>query len=300
MKIASSLKTASGMICAPWLFAAARAANSPWLLRMALGSDPHYVRAETALACEWGSHDVAGQLRIASALAAISKREVASRVKDMLPVSESQLLQDVFCMLALSEKRDGFFVEVGVGDGRHLSNTYMLEKTYGWRGLLVEPNRSFHDSIRRVRSANLDCRAAAARSGLSVDFEEVLGEGEYSRIAGYGGHVDRGTGTARYVVETATLSDILEAHRAPEHIDYISIDTEGNETDVLEGLDFSRYQFDVLTIEHNFDRQRLTKINCLLAQHHYRSVLSGISSFDAWFVHKDVDLSALPGLARRA
>jgi hypothetical protein len=50
--------------------------------------------------------------------------------------------------------------------------------------------------------------------------------------------------------------DLLEQHGAPAVIDYLSIDTEGCELAILEGVDWSRYQFRCITVEHNFTAQR--------------------------------------------
>ena len=86
-----------------------------------------------------------------------------------------------------------------------------------------------------------------------------------------------------YEVKTISLIDMLRKHHAPRHIDYLSIDTEGSEYEILKTFDFRAYTFSVITCEHNFTANR-DKIRRLLCENGYVNVLTNISSFDDWFV----------------
>ena len=65
----------------------------------------------------------------------------------MAPYSNAQLLQDLWVLYELKEKRNGYFVEFGACDGMSLSNTLLLEKTFGWQGALAEPARAWHAAL---------------------------------------------------------------------------------------------------------------------------------------------------------
>jgi len=52
----------------------------------------------------------------------------------------SQLGQDKWVLEKLDYKENGFFIEIGAYDGITLSNTYSLEKDFGWDGICVECN----------------------------------------------------------------------------------------------------------------------------------------------------------------
>ena len=76
--------------------------------------------------------------------------EIEKNIKDLIQFSgknkglnikntKSQINQDIFVLYTLNWKRNGFFVEFGATDGMDLSNTYLLEKDFGWRGILSEP-----------------------------------------------------------------------------------------------------------------------------------------------------------------
>src|SRR3979409_966312 len=58
--------------------------------------------------------------------------------------SKSQILQDLWVGYELNERRGGFFVEFGATNGVVNSNTWLLEKKYGWKGILAEPNPVWH------------------------------------------------------------------------------------------------------------------------------------------------------------
>lgn len=64
--------------------------------------------------------------------------------------------------------------------------------------------------------------------------------------------------------------------------------TEGSEVEILRGIDFNKFRFDVITTEHNFDYKRRNQIDEILLQNGYHRVLDHISGFDAWYVHESI------------
>lgn len=95
------------------------------------------------------------------------------RLLELAKDSKSQFGQDLFVAWALRFKQGGFFVEVGATDGVHLSNTFMLEKSLGWTGILVEPARRWHVALGTARSCAVDTRCAWSRSGDRLMFCEA-------------------------------------------------------------------------------------------------------------------------------
>src|SRR5690348_10278612 len=84
---------------------------------------------------------------IATRLTALAGDNSFEKVERYFSKAHGQLLQDLFAAVATDWKRGGTFVEVGVGNGLDLSNTYLLEKSFGWKGVLVDPDPRFHGSI---------------------------------------------------------------------------------------------------------------------------------------------------------
>lgn len=195
---------------------------------------------------------------------------------------KSQLGQDVFALAMNGFRRQGYFVEVG----EHLSNSYLLEREYGWNGLLIEPNPANHATL-HARKAALVVKAAWKQSGERLTFHATTASG-LSTLAGVtpGDLHDRSQFEA-IEVEAMTLDDILAEAGAPRVIDYMSIDVEGAETAVLDGLSLDKWDVRALTLEHNNDKQRLAEFDRRLVKHGLVRVLEIVSDFDAYYARPE-------------
>ncbi|MGR3603436.1 MAG: FkbM family methyltransferase [Heliomarina sp.] len=200
---------------------------------------------------------------------------------DMLDRSHSQVRQDLFALSALDFKKNGFFVEFGATNGVELSNSLLMEQEFGWSGILAEPAQGWHSALRQNRKAEIDTRCVWKESGHEVQFTETA-SAINSSISTFVKTSRKMRGQS-YTVETVSLNDLLESHNAPGEIDYISIDTEGSEFDILNALDFDRWSFRVMTVEHNFEPQR-EQIQELLKSKGYTHVYPEVSRFDDWYL----------------
>lgn len=204
----------------------------------------------------------------------------------LLPVSQSQLNQDLFVLSELGWKRDGFFVEFGATDGKTLSNSWLLEKEFGWTGILSEPARTWREALGASgRAAKIDYDCVWSRTGETLHFTET-DWAELSTISQFTGSDSHKRDKAKgYDVATVSLNDLLMRHGAPDVMDYLSIDTEGSEFEILQNLDFAKYRFRCITCEHNRQPVR-DDIHRLLSSHGYRRKFEEISDFDDWYVHE--------------
>ncbi len=199
--------------------------------------------------------------------------------------SKSQLKQDLFVLSETNLKKNGFFVEIGAANGIELSNTYLLETEFNWKGILVEPAKVWQENLKKNRKVVIEEKCIWKYSNASVLFNETF-DPVYSTISKYNfsdfHHRERKNGTS-YYVKTMTLLDLLDRHKAPKVIDYLSIDTEGSEYEILSGFDFSKYQIKIITCEHNYNENR-EKINKLLKSKGFSLKYSGLSRWDGWYV----------------
>jgi FkbM family methyltransferase len=213
-------------------------------------------------------------------------------VLDNLDISYSQIQQDLLALYIHREvsaqntkSRTPYFVEFGATDGVTLSNSYLLEKNYGWKGILCEPAKSWHTQLKSNRTAVIDLRCVYTEDNNKLEFLETK-IGELSTIAKFkkNDHLSSSRRNAKkYRVQTVSLNSLLTEHQAPEYVDLLSVDTEGSEYEILSKLDFNQWQFGLITVEHNFRMER-ESIFQLLSAAGYIRILSDVSKWDDWYV----------------
>lgn len=193
--------------------------------------------------------------------------------------SYSQLQQDKKVYDFYKGKREGYFVEVGAYDGIALSNTYALEKL-GWKGVCCEPLPSRFSDLIKNRTAHCCDKAVYHTSDVVVSFDI---EGDAGMLSGINNHIDAHKNVVdrnKQTIKMATISlnDLLEKYHAPKFIEYLSLDTEGSEYEILRTLDFNKWQFGLIDVEHNYVEPRRTMIKKLLCSNGYTYL--GANQFD--------------------
>jgi|AntRauTorcE11897_2_1112592.scaffolds.fasta_scaffold27820_2 FkbM family methyltransferase len=190
----------------------------------------------------------------------------------------SQLGQDDWVLKSIKK---GFFVEVGAHDGLTFSNTVRLEEN-GWKGLCVEPQPELFDKLSKCRQCDVSNLAVHGKSGEKVQFQC---SDLYGGMVEHLSHADATNFPGPIIeVETITLDDLLTKHNCPQKIDYISVDTEGNEMEILNVFPFHKWDVERWTIEHNDHTRGNTKrsdeLTELFTKNGYKSY---IKQFDIWF-----------------
>lgn len=190
------------------------------------------------------------------------------------------------CIILFREKPNGFFVEFGAANGIGNSNTYLLEKSFQWNGILAEPAKYWRQALRKNRNCMIDTRCLWDKTGEEIAFKEVSKIPELSTINVFSQkdiHAESRTAGEIYQVQTISLNDLLAEYNAPKIIDYLSIDTEGSELNILSAFDFSKYDVRVITVEHNFTIDR-EKIHALLVKNGYQRTFAKFSLMDDWYI----------------
>jgi FkbM family methyltransferase len=186
------------------------------------------------------------------------------------PRMPSQNGEDLLLWEFFDRKRTGFFVDVGAYDGVGFSNSYFFE-SIGWTGVLIEAAPELFAQCVAARPNSVVVHAAAGASNGSVAFTVAEGENgvatlssmapDHARIAREGGR------ERRIEVPLKRLDDILAG--VIEQIDFISIDVEGTELDVLQGFDLDRFRPHLLVIEDNSGGAD-ARVGAHLAAHGYK------------------------------
>lgn len=202
--------------------------------------------------------------------------------------SNSQHIQDIWVLFETDDKRNGFFVEFGATEGKSISNSFLLERDFSWTGILAEPNPVYHKelSINRPKTS-VSHKCVFTKSNSTVDFLCVAAP-DISTIAGFGEddeHAKKRQNNEKIQVETITLYDLLEEHQAPKKIDYLSIDTEGSEYDILQKFfqENNKYEIELITVEHNWVEEARTKLYDLLTSNGYERKFIEYSRCDDFY-----------------
>jgi FkbM family methyltransferase len=168
----------------------------------------------------------------------------------------SQYGEDRLLVQLFAGKTSGICVEVGANNGVDGSTTLHFEET-GWNCLLVEPNPALCQAIRARRTAQLFECAASSKSGAET-LHIAAGAELAHAVSKLGGqeqaqliHERYGFQTEAVLVKLRTLDDILEEAGVAGPIDFVSIDVEGHELEVLKGLNTDRWLPTVMIIEDN-------------------------------------------------
>ena len=156
--------------------------------------------------------------------------------------------------------RDGFFIEAGANDGVKFSNTLLLERSRGWRGLLIEPIPDLAAQCRKNRPDCLveNCALVASDSAqreVAMRYCNMMSivKGAMQSEEGDLEHIRKGCEVQRIesyelTVPARPLSEVLDQHGIAQ-VDFFSLDVEGYELEALKGLDFARHVPRFLLVE---------------------------------------------------
>ena len=180
----------------------------------------------------------------------------------------SQLGQDKYVLENFFKKPDGtfiddgFFIEIGAYDGRIFSNTFVLEKL-GWKGICIEPVPKMFEQLVENRTCICIKGCISDKEG-KVLFRQVCDHEVFSGIVEkYDPQHITGLNTnysfahsEYYEVECFTLSRIIRDY-AIKKIDFLSIDTEGGELDILTSLSTEELELiDIICVEDNYNNPK--------------------------------------------
>jgi len=169
----------------------------------------------------------------------------------------SQFLQDYFLNLEIfKNKKDGSFVEFGAYDGITHSNSYFFEKTLNWHGICIEPTPDSFSLLKKNRGCDCVWGAVTANNEHSIELWQSIGTNKVnSCIKGSPGNALTKYGEF-ITVPAYNINSILRS-RDLFDLDYMSIDIEGNEIDIVKSIDLDTFRIKAITVE-NLDNNRLS------------------------------------------
>lgn len=194
-------------------------------------------------------------------------------------------------------KPQGFFVEVGALDGVRFSNTFTFERQ-GWKGICLEPHPDYYHKLTQNRPGSICVQAAAGREETQLPFfaeprgefstlvrENTINENLSKKMSGF----------LEILVKVLPLDKVLSECSAPGMIDFVSIDVEGAEPDVLAGFSLKRFSPTCLIIEANGEVMNKT-IDAIMRANGYHKAgrLSKTNNFYCKSLINSISLALIP------
>ena len=159
--------------------------------------------------------------------------------------------------------KNGFFVDVGAHDGISINNTLYFERNNGWKGINIEPIKKVFDNLVINRPNCINLNYAVCNNDGETEF--ICNTGYTEMISGIKNtfddrHLERlkkenetyGGNTEIIKVNTKKLETILNENNV-SHINYLSIDVEGGEFEVIKSINFDKVFIDIIGFENNYN-----------------------------------------------
>ena len=189
--------------------------------------------------------------------------------------------------------KNGFFMDIGSHDGKSLNNTLYFEENNNWTGVNVEPMKKAYNDllVNRPNCININC--AVYNNDGNTEF--ICNTGYTQMLSGIKDTFDKrhmirlkrenakyGSTTDILEVETKKIETICDSHQI-SHINYLSIDVEGAEFEVIKSINFDKLYIDVIGFENNYNDSAMPIIKYL----EERNYIVIHNSLDILMIHQN-------------
>jgi FkbM family methyltransferase len=166
--------------------------------------------------------------------------------------SYSQCGEDFALRWLFHNVANGFYVDIGAFHPKRFSNTYYFYKQ-GWSGINVDPTPGVIELFRKVRPKDINLACAVARTSGEMKLYVNANDGEVNTLSPSFSAIQEQWGrsySSEIVVKTRTLAEILDTYKPNDRrVDFLSVDVEGLDLDVLESNNWEKYQPSVILSE---------------------------------------------------
>ena len=180
-------------------------------------------------------------------------------------------------------KKKGYFIDLAATNGLFENNTFILETKYEWNGIAIEPNSLFFKSLKKNRKCKV-LKDVVLTDGDDIKFFEngptggILGEGYDNNFEKRSKMINKNYNKISSK-KTKSINQILVENNVPKIIDYLSLDVEGAETEIMRNFPFNDYIILSATIERPTE-----ELNNLLFNNGYIFIKN--FKADSFYLHK--------------
>jgi FkbM family methyltransferase len=191
--------------------------------------------------------------------------------------------------------KNGFFVDVGAHNGISFNNTLYFEKYNNWKGINIEPLEKVYNELVENRPNCINKKCVISNYTGIVDF--ISNNGYTEMLSGIKEHYDEkhlqrlirenhseGSTTEIIKIKSERLETVLEENNITR-INYLSIDVEGGEYEVIKSINFDKVFIDVISFEDNYSDSKTRSILQYLEEKGYVR-LNKIGA-DIFMIHKN-------------
>jgi FkbM family methyltransferase len=159
--------------------------------------------------------------------------------------------------------KNGIFIDVGAHDGITLNNTLYFEKNNNWVGMNIEPINSVYEKLIKNRPKCININCAVSKTEGYLEF--ILNTGYTEMLSGLKHCYDKRhsnrlekennmTKSTTKIINVPTKKlETLFTENNIQTVNYLSIDVEGGEFDVIQSINFDKVFIDVIGFENNYD-----------------------------------------------
>ncbi len=173
-----------------------------------------------------------------------------NKIENLPKADESygQFKQDYYVFNNLFDKnKNGVFVDVGANDPIKCNNTYLFEKN-GWTGLAIEPQDDLRNKWPESRQTRcLDCVIGPENKDITF----IEGKNDEHGLSGIKGYNKVSANNKNEVTKKQKRLDEILLENNIKYVDYLSIDVEGYELNVLKSINFSKINIKVIGLKND-------------------------------------------------
>lgn len=210
--------------------------------------------------------------------------------------SYSQEGEDMILRNIFRNKRDGFYVDIGAHHPKLFSNTYFFYKI-GWSGINVDAMPGSMDIFKKTRSRDINLEQAVSDIEQELTFYAFnpAALNTFSpELASERKQIQKFKFLFEKKIKTHKLIDILEEYvPSKTNINFMTIDVEGLDLEVLKSNDWNRYRPQVILIESlnfDFDNRANDQVYSFLTERGYRIFSKTVNTL--FFLEKNFEIDA--------